>query len=232
MALQLQQIEALGEYFTHYYLCNYRPRSVGSDQLSESLIRFKECKRVDVEAWTECSILELSKVRFSEDLQIIRALGLEEMNATTTSRTAMDWLGHRMEKEGLGKYFPDPLQRTKQVRAVKRLSKAEREIELDGAYQFQQVNSSQVLILDDILTTGTTMKAIIRAIRMVLPNCKISLFTLATTDHQAILNRNVVLASNTYSWDDKEWATTLTEPEEFYNEFATLKKMILNDSFA
>ena len=100
MALQLQQIEALGEYFTHYYLCNYRPRSVGSDQLSESLIRFKECKRVDVEAWTECSILELSKVRFSEDLQIIRALGLEEMNATTTSRTAMDWLGHRMEKEG------------------------------------------------------------------------------------------------------------------------------------
>ena len=231
MALQLQHIEVLGEYFTHYYLCNYRPRSVGSDQLSDSLIRFKECRRVDVEAWTECSILELTKVRFGEDLHIIRALNADEVKATKESRTALDWFGRRLEIDGLGKFYPDVLYKLKAVRSIKKLSKAEREIELDGIYQFVQMDSAHILVLDHILTTGTTMKAIIKAIRLVLPECKISLFTLANTDHQAMLNKEIALSGNTYLWNDDEWASTITEPEELYAEVIALKKKILNDSF-
>ncbi|MDA1122298.1 MAG: hypothetical protein O2887_17730 [Bacteroidetes bacterium] len=31
MTLQLQHIKSQGEYFFHYYLCNYRPRYSGVD---------------------------------------------------------------------------------------------------------------------------------------------------------------------------------------------------------
>lgn len=229
MALQLQHIEFAGEYFTHYYLCNYRPRSVGSDYLSESLIRFKECRRVDVEAWTECAILELSKIKFDSDLLILRALNSEEMNATIASRTAMDWLGHQMQKEGLGRYYPDPLRKQKSIRAIKKLSKTEREEELHEAYQFTHTGSTQILILDDILTTGSTMKEVIRAVRSVLADCKIFLFTLANTDYQALLNKRFAQSGQSYSWNNYEWQTAISDPGEAYNQKAELKSRILSD---
>ncbi|MEQ8562032.1 MAG: phosphoribosyltransferase family protein, partial [Cytophagales bacterium] len=125
------------------------------------------------------------------------------------------WLGHRMEKENLGRYRPDALFKLNKIRTIKRLSKAEREVELEGVYQFEHVDSTHILVIDDILTTGTTMKAIVLAIRQVLPEWKISLFTLANTDHQAILNRDIALEGNTYSWNDEDWAMNVNEPLNF-----------------
>ncbi len=230
MGLQLQHIEFQGGYFSHYYLCNYRPRHTGSDELSKSLIRFKERIRVDVEAWTECALMELGKVSLNNGLLIMRALGRDEKTVSSSSRTALDWLGRKLADELKGSYMPELLSKSRNTRSVKWLTRIEREIELQDVYSFKGESVREALILDDILTTGTTMKEIIKAIRAVLPSCRINLFTLANTDHQALLNQHISLAGYSYTWQEEEWKT-VAESEEFYNEFVRLKSQILKDSF-
>ena len=230
MGLQLKHIDFQREYFSHYYLCNYRPRFAGSDDLSKSLIRFKMLSRVDVEAWTECALIELNKVSFDKGLVIMRALGSDEKSVSPSSRTALDWLGRKLAEKLDGDYCPERLCKIRTTRSVKSLSKVEREIELKDVYSFKGESVGEILILDDILTTGTTMKEIIKAIRAVLPSCSINLFTLANTDHQALLNQHISLAGYSYTWQEEEWKT-VAESEEFYNQFVRLKSQILKDSF-
>ena len=74
------------------------------------------------------------------------------------------------------------------------------------------------------------MKEIGKAIRAELPSCPIKLFTLANTDHQALLNDHILLAGHTYAWQEEEWIA-VEEPQAYYNELGNLKSRILNDSF-
>ena len=229
MPLQLQHIEFQGEYFSHYYLCNYRPKYTGTDQLSNSLIRFKQLSRIDVEAWTECALSELKKLKFKNVLTL-RALGSNETSVPPSSRTALDWMGKKIAQKLEVDYCPELLSKIKATHSLKLLTKTEREMALQNVYSFNGDDAEEVLILDDILTTGTTMKAIIQAIRMALPSCPINLFTLASTDHQALLNSDLTLTGTSYTWQEEEWQT-VAETEAFYNQLDLLKSQILNDSF-
>lgn len=60
-----------------------------------------------------------------------------------------------------------------------------RQIELADVYQVSEhsinLNNRKVLIIDDIVTTGLTVNAIIKAILIAFPSAKISVFALAWT---------------------------------------------------
>lgn len=231
MPLQLNHIEFQGEYYTHYYLCDYKPRSTGSDQLSQSLIRFKEGSRLDVEAWTECATQELGKIPSIERAVIMRALNSDETDVSLVKQTALDRLGKKLALEINGAYNPHLLMKSRPTKSVKMLTKMEREKELEDIYSIDQIETENILVIDDILTTGTTMKEIIKAIRRLNTSCLINLFTLADTDHQAVLNQNIALSGDSYSWAEEEWAA-LAEPDEFYIQLEKLKSQILKDSFS
>jgi hypoxanthine-guanine phosphoribosyltransferase len=89
----------------------------------------------------------------------------------------------------------------------------------------------EILILDDILTKGTTVRALIQAIRSVWHHYPIQVFTLASTDYKAKLNVSIQLSSYSYSWElEKGWK--VTEDESIYSsELASLKSKIFSDSF-
>jgi hypothetical protein len=75
------------------------------------------------------------------------------------------------------------------------------------------------------------MKEIIRAIRKVSPHCKITLFTLADTDQQALLNKELSLSGYSLKWSERGWVEFVADADISYNELQILKQRILNNAF-
>lgn len=234
MSLQQTHIRTNGFHFPVYYLCKYQPRNTSmTDGLSESLIRFKSKRRIDVEAWTACSCLELAKKFRSKKLYILRALASDETHVSAASRTALDWMALKMVSSLDGIYEPHCLSKKRSTRSLKRLTKTERENEIENVFRFDLVDIDpkfEILVIDDIMTSGTTMAEIFNAIRKSGCNLPVSGFTLAHTAYQPYANKDLKLTSDEYAWNEEEWAK-ISEQEEFYGELETLKQKILNDAF-
>jgi predicted amidophosphoribosyltransferase len=234
MSLAVQQLVCGNERFEHYYLCNYRPVTSGIDELSKSILNFKNGRALDVDAWIECSILELGKIKVERDCLIVRVLGSEE-TINPKANTPLDQLGKKLASKLQAEYHSGLLTKSRETQKVKQLSGQQREVELSGVYQFVlpklRSNMNEIFILDDVLTTGSTIRAVIRAIREVSTNCSIRIFTLAFTDNQALMNRSVHLESYPYSWEINQGWSMAEEDADYYSAFNALRSRILNDTF-
>jgi len=218
----------LSEY-THFFLCNYKPRSSGEDHLSRSLLRFKSKLQIDIQAWIECSIVELEKV-IDKTFIIVRALHSGELVATNSP---LDLLGSKLAQALKCQYTPQLIRKTKTTKDLKSLNKLERVQELVNVYTFnssEKFKDHHFLIIDDILTTGTTLNAVAETITSNTGNTNISFFTLALVDHTAQLNQSIALKGAGYDWVTPQgWIVSEDEPR--YNELNELKRKILADSF-
>jgi hypothetical protein len=235
MGLQTRNIIFGTETFPHYYLCNYKPKSNGNDELSKSLLNFKKAWPLHVEAWISCSISEISNIELGAECVVLRVLGSNEEIVSDKQNTPMDRLGKGIaERYGI-RYDPTVIRKNKRTQKIKLLSASEREQELDDAYIFLRshlvAEAKEVFILDDILTTGATIRAVIKAIRAVSTSCKIRVFTLAHTDQDAIANKAVQFHSYPYSWEIGKGWNVVEESHVLYSELATLRRKILNDAF-
>lgn len=234
MSLQRESFEHHSEIIEHYYLCNYRPQLEGLDELSKSLLNFKNGWPLDVEAWTECAVTELAKVEINERWLILRALNSNETSVDKPNKP-LDVLGREIARAFKSHYHPECLSKKRMARKTSLLTKAERELELSGNYVFDVNrvgdNFSKILILDDILTSGTTLRAIIDAVRSTLPNGLIQSFTLASSDRQARLNHSISLTSFGYEWESEKGWQMVEEGTEDYSKINRLKSKILTDSF-
>jgi hypothetical protein len=68
--------------------------SSGLDELSKSLLNFKNGYRLDTSAWIECSLVELEKIEIVTGCVLLRALANEDQAATTF--TALDRLANEL----------------------------------------------------------------------------------------------------------------------------------------
>jgi hypoxanthine phosphoribosyltransferase len=234
MGLQSQDLEFDSETVKHYYLCNYKPKSQGWDNLSESLLHFKNGWSVDVEAWTECSLSELEKVSLEKPSLVLRALTSDEMSVSPLSDKPLDLLGRKMADQFNIRYKPNLLIKSRLTKKLKFLSASEREDEMVNVYSIEKPNFikgfNSIVILDDILTSGATIHSIVKAIRMVRRSCKIYVFTLALTNRNAILNQVIHLSGYAYEWEDKTgW--TVAEDGDYATQLNNLKTTILKDAF-
>jgi len=200
----------------------------GIDELSKSLLRFKSKLQVDVQAWIECSVVELSKI-INSNFIVVRALHGGELEAGNSS---LDLLGVSLVKELNCQYRPQLVKKSRLTKSLKFLNKEERKAEIQGTYSFQpddgDFRNSSFLIIDDILTTGTTLKAIGDAITATTCNTDISFYSLAYSDYQANLNQHVELSGDTYSWQHTQgWI--VAEGHAGYNELISLKNQIQNN---
>jgi predicted amidophosphoribosyltransferase len=206
--------------YPHYYLCNYLPLSTGRDSLSHSLLKFKRAQQPDLNGWIDCSLEMLGAAFIVPGTTIIRALHHDETAVREDKPVALDLLGKALAKRFHGRYRPSLLFKSRLTREIRRLGREEREAELKGIYymnRFQPDEDGPILIIDDILTTAATIRAIITAIRPHYPAVPLSIFTLAKADYDSRLNRSGPLLGQTYQLPDgMDWVVA-DEPSIYYS---------------
>ena len=168
-----------------YYLGYYVPRRFQlDDPLSESILQVKNGNPTWTSAWATALGEELP-----QNLQpnlILRALGSSEVNAFTDR--PMDSVGAVLAKKWPNAlYQPNSLSKTHSTQPLKFLGRQERINEVSGSYLFStpsalaQIAGPTIMILDDIVTTGSTMSEIVRAIQEVIPDAEMICVSLAMT---------------------------------------------------
>ncbi len=193
MELLTSKIKCGDTWFAHSYLCPYLPLTAGTDALSLSLIKFKQRIQPDLDAWIDCSLRLLGQQHFSPDTIIIRPLRHDETTARPDFPSALDLLGQSLASHLRCRYLPTLLSKSRPTLPNKHLTRRERSSQLRDVYQLTATLPSAgapisapdtpFLLIDDILTTGTTMRALISTIRRDRPNCPIKAFTLTRADY-------------------------------------------------
>ena len=151
------------------------------DQLSRAILKFKECDAEFVQKWIAFATNEIEQSTISPNF-IIHALSHNEMHSNQNSSLGLlaTSLQNRISN---CRYLPNSLSKIRSIDRLHTMNRAARNNEINQAYKFnkpQNVNG-RFLIIDDIMTTGTTMKEIARAIRVEIPDCAIHYFTLLKT---------------------------------------------------
>ena len=168
-----------------HHVAYYHAARVGyQDVVSRSLHDFKDGAEPQTSRW-----ISLAAPAGAAQMQcnaIVRALGSAE--EVPSGRTPLDRLCAEIAIAGGGTYDPGRLKKTRSVRPMMTIAgRALRQKELDGAYEFSAEGLAAdacVLIVDDLVTTGSTMAAIAAAVRRVLPGGTISCFSLARVEAQ------------------------------------------------
>jgi predicted amidophosphoribosyltransferase len=192
MGLLTSKIKCGNAYFTHLYLRPYLPLSAGADALSLSLVKFKQRIQPDLNAWIEGAAQLLSLLSFSPDTIIIRPLRHDETCARPEFPSALDLLGQSLATRLRCSYIPTLVFKSRVTLPNKHLTRRERRSQLRDVYHIATASLSPFtpfLLIDDMLTTGTTMRALITAIRCVYPDCPIRAFTLTRADYALPVDR-------------------------------------------
>lgn len=179
-----------------YHLAYYFPRTHGNpDTVSDYILNFKGNEEPNTSKWIALATREIKNKINNIDL-IVRVLSSAEL--TATGGTALDKLGATIAKFTNSNYDNSALKKTRQTQSLKYLSRAERQREINGAYIFNKPssirsNSPRILLIDDIVTSGTTIREVNRAIKAALPNCSLYFFTIGKTHRASDVNNGKIL---------------------------------------
>lgn len=172
-----------------YYIPNNRPQG----SLSNYILKFKENETYFVKSWSRWAKDELAKTNVPFDF-IIRALGGTETQVTGLK--GLDTLGRYLAQELNAIYCPEVLQKirpTPSMHTIRR--KTDREAAMLGSYivadHQYNFNNKNILIIDDVCTSGTTIMEIIRSLRDVWPDGHYYFFFLAKTNYNEHANDNI-----------------------------------------
>ena len=168
-----------------YHVAYYHAARVGyQDLISRSLHDFKDGCEPQASRW-----IALAAPKVCRDLKfdiIVRSLGAAELKASPS--IPLDRLCVAIAGGSGALYEPERLEKGKAIRALTSLGgRAARQKELDGVYRFDAsglASGVQVLLVDDIATTGATLEAVSRAITKALPGAVVTCFVLARVEAQ------------------------------------------------
>ncbi|MBX2968224.1 MAG: hypothetical protein KF803_02550 [Cyclobacteriaceae bacterium] len=180
-----------------------------------------------VDVWIECALLELEKANFQKGSTIVRALSHLEQSAS--GHTSLDLLGNALAEKFQLNYLPSLLVKSGVTAKLTTLKRQERAEALADRYSFVGSSVKAVLLIDDILTTGTTMCTIADSILKISETCTIMIFTLAFTNNDSLLNRS--LEKSILYRPEMQTLSVASEIQEDYTGSADLRKKILNDAF-
>ena len=168
-----------------YHLCYYFSSESAWDNDRRKVINFKKGDEFAIRRFIADAINLLLKQEMDKELIIIRALNSKEIVPEINGGQSLDRLGQSLAATFGCHFVPTILVKRHLTRPVKSLTLTKRQIELADVYQVSQhsinLNNRKVLIIDDIVTTGLTVSAIIKAILTAFPGAKVSVFALAWT---------------------------------------------------
>jgi predicted amidophosphoribosyltransferase len=117
------------------------------------------------------------------------------MTARTDFPSALDLLGHSLAIHLNCRYLPGLLGKSRTTLPNKHLTRRQRRSQIQDVYHLTTspaetlakadpiTPTTPFLLIDDILTTGTTMRALIRTLRQHYPASPIKTFTLTRADY-------------------------------------------------
>lgn len=179
-----------------WHLAYYVPVSIAKDttNLSDRLGRFKNNDREVVNNWCRWTMEELRLAEIHYDV-IIRVLGHAELHPSLQS--PLDELGRNIAVATNGEYRSSILKKNRVTRPLHYLNRDERKREIANAYEVDDkrldLTMKNVLIIDDITTSATTIEEILRALRVEWPDAEYSLFCLGRTDHYPQANQKIIM---------------------------------------
>ncbi len=167
-----------------YHLAYYIPGSV-DDRVTHYITGFRQGQEPQTTQWIRLAALLLSQT-LSIDV-IVRALGSKELRPEGSS--PLDRLGTRIAMKSRAMSVPECVSKDAQTPALQDPGEVrDRKKELGEAYSFMDPGlgtSPRILVIDDVITTGTTLNAICAAIRRAIPQAELFYFALARTDPSA-----------------------------------------------
>jgi len=188
MSLQETSIPYNDSLYRYYYLCKYLPLTAGVDTLSRSLLKFKRGIQPDLDAWIGSTLEVFHNIPLSPETIIIRALRHDETQVHESPPASLDLLGQALAARFQCQYLPSLLRKSRTTLSNKGLTRHQRETELNDVYSIAQENLPlpappiPFLLIDDILTTGATIRTIIQTLHQAFPLSPLQIFTLAKVD--------------------------------------------------
>ncbi len=199
MALLHENLQIGNASYPHYYLCRYLPSAAGRDTLSHSLLRFKLGRQPDLSGWIDCILATLASLPILPQTTIVRALHHDETAVLLDHPASLDRLGAALAARFHSDYRPSLLRKQRPSRPIKGFSKEKRTDELRDLYYMEELlPAGPILILDDILTTGATVAAILAALLPCSPRSSFTIFTLARATYEASPNESLPLKGQNY----------------------------------
>ena len=168
----------------HVYFCAYHhvPRTGHHDMISQYLRDFNEGVEPQISRWISLAAsLICSAGPFDA---IVRVLRSGEVSADGMS--PLDRLCKTIALQSGATYAPERLVKTRTTRPLQGLGgRTAHRKELEGAFAFEGSAigaGARILVVDDILTTGSTLEVVASAIKKPLPDSRIIGFVLGKTD--------------------------------------------------
>lgn len=183
-----------------YFMGYYVPRRFSlDDPVSDSILQVKNNDSSWTNAWAKLMFENLPS-DIAPDA-IVRALGSTE--TITNSHHYMDSIGLALvQKWPSAEYTPEALSKTRSTLPLKHLGRQARINEISNCYQFTLPASISrddptILILDDIVTTGSTMSEIVRAIQEACPDANVvcTSFSMTYSGAEDVRHDNMLLLS-------------------------------------
>ncbi|HEY4111328.1 hypothetical protein [Puia sp.] len=201
MGLQETSIFFQKNHYRHYYLCPYLPIGSGIDPVSRSLLKFKRGAQPDLDNWLRQTLVAFQETppALPPPTVLIRALHHNETQPHPGQPGSLDLLAQTLATQLQLPYLPGLLLKTRQTIANQNLTRPQREAELQNVYQINPTAlaslpatnfpadgnptavaiPTSLLLIDDILTTGATILAILKTLNVAFKNPTITIFTLA-----------------------------------------------------
>jgi len=154
------------------YLLEYVPANRGGGAYNEKVWRFKSGDKLEVAIQKRAFVESVRERGVKFDL-VVRALNSREMSAVSSP---LDEIGAELESLLGYAYHPEILYKTRPVSNLKYMNLRERQQAVKGVYvacSDEDWNNRNILIIDDVYTSGTTSREITRAIRTVWPKAVI-----------------------------------------------------------
>ncbi|MCT1523804.1 ComF family protein [Sphingobacterium hotanense] len=157
----------------------------------------------------------MQRIGLTEGDMLVRALGHQETAILWRSTLKpMDALCLYIAERVGCNYVPDLLRKKKKNLKLTGLSRFERERTLENAYELAPVfgwGEKRIWMMDDVVTTGSTIRAIATALEKRYPSVELKSFCLARTDgYSRDVEQGRLLGKN-YGWDTSQGWVAMEE---------------------
>lgn len=176
-----------------WHLCYYY--KADRDKFSNNIISFKNGIEATIRKWIRWAKEEIVPALDNADVKIdyvVRVLGSKETNYVAGK--PLGKLSYSLSEEIDAEYVTDSLSKTRETNKFTGLNLMQRQQEINDVYQVNDnhnFNHKNILIIDDVTTSGTTLIAVRNAILEKYPKAILYGFCLGKTSDDHTANNDI-----------------------------------------
>jgi len=181
--------DAIPSSHSRYYIPKKHTNGI-YDETSKELLSFKDGNKKSIEFWKSIVRQEFENKSYD---YVVRVLSSNEL--TARGRKPLDAIGETIASLTGAIYDKSVLSKSRITEELKYMNKQERIAEISDVYQVSSrldFSSKRVLIIDDVTTTGTTIKAVAKALKQHTQSIKLHGYCLCKTSDDMNANADFI----------------------------------------